>query len=172
MARMSREFGGTAIRTLMLPAPDVDAILGLLDDDFALLLTLEVGTKLPLPTGTFCRLPRLHSVVLLRVGDGSYCLVDQSGCRLLSCDAVRSLFDVDEKTAGHALWSDGFLIVGTRRERYPMDVSSMVSYIMQAQHEVLLGVGTDEVRGTGDGRQYSVDERFQKETFDVREPGV
>jgi hypothetical protein len=157
------EFFGKAVFTELLYEYDSTRVLQLLDSGYSLYIELEKSTVLPMVGGGSLELPCRHAVVLLRLADSRYGLLDASGIRYIDVDAIMGFHDVDESVLSDEPWFDGCMLVGMRLGVYGMcdfasfddtmvySADDLAELVFEFDNEVAISAKSGEVIDTFDG---------------------
>lgn len=97
-----------------LPRLDSRRVLELLDLGYALLLTLEVGARLPRADDACEVLDIPHAVVVLKLSDGCLCVIDQRGGIRVGRRDIEGLCEYSDSIYPRP-WSFGCVVLGVRQ---------------------------------------------------------
>ena len=117
-----------SISTLMLPKLDVDILLSMLNNGYAVIVSLPNGAIIPecsedafsdgvYSTGSFIENAASHCIVLVRDDVGIFYMADECGVRIIDEKVIRYLDkQISRKEYRIEPWRNGCLLAGIRKD--------------------------------------------------------
>ena len=135
-------------------------LLFLLDNGYAVQVPFSEGVLVP----SFEKaLDNPHSVVFLKLDDGKYFYVDQTGAYCTNVDEIASMFYAN--TGDLPDWYPGFLVYGVRKEVWMLSDDFIAKSICDAEHETVIDVFSDKIVSGKDAKRYSHLEGYPEAVF-------